>query len=27
MATRMGTEGVRHLLRALSGAVEAARGE
>ena len=27
MATRMGTEGVRHLLRALSGAVEATRSD
>ena len=27
MATRMGNDGVRHLLRALSGAVEAARSD
>jgi DNA-binding MarR family transcriptional regulator len=27
MATRLGSEGVRHLLRALSGAVEAARSD
>jgi DNA-binding MarR family transcriptional regulator len=27
MASRMGTEGVRHLLRSLSGAVEAVRSE
>lgn len=27
MATRMGTEGIRHLLRALSGAVEATRSD